>query len=137
MLYLILTTLESVYLLFMYIFYKTNYTFAEAKYDKQTQSLGPLFVHDTGSYENKVCMFGKIMAVIAVCLAYLRLFYLKSQNNKSIIITSVLFNSTCVFLAYMMNFTAFIYLLPLVLSESYFLFIISNASEKKMTGLIN
>lgn len=127
----ILTILESAYLFFMYFLYKTTYTFGKAKYDKETQSLGSLFVHDTNTYENKVCTFGKIMAVIAIGLAALRLYYVKTTSTTTIIASTAVFGLICIFLAINMNFTAFVYISPLIFTESLLLYLISNLKEER------
>ena len=137
-----ITLVESLYLLFMYFIYKTKYTYGQAPYDKETQRLGPMFVHDTGQYENKVCLFGKIMSLIAVMLAAARLYFIvyrdssssssSSSNNTHILfITTLLFDTICIFLAYIMNFTAFIYLIPLLVPESYFLYLLSRTAKSE------
>jgi hypothetical protein len=118
----ILTILESAYLFFVYFLYKTTYTFGTARFDKETQALGSLFVHDTKTYENKVCMFGKIMALIAILLGIARLYYLKHISSNILISLSLIFCVTCLVLAYNMNFTAFVYLIPLIFSEAYFMY---------------
>ena len=85
----ILTILESAYLFFVYFLYKTTYTFGTARFDKETQALGSLFVHDTKTYENKVCAFGKIMALIAIILGVARLYFLKTKTDFTIIYTQI------------------------------------------------
>jgi hypothetical protein len=122
----IITILESAYLFFMYFLYKTTYTFDKARFDKQTQALGPLFVHDTHTYENKVCLFGKIMALIAIGLAAARLYYVKNLSLNAIIAGTSIFSLTCLFLAFHMNYTSFVYLIPLMISEPIVLYLISN-----------
>jgi hypothetical protein len=126
----IITIFESAYLFFVYFLYKTSYTFDTARFDKQTQALGPLFVHDTNNYENKVCVFGKIMALIAIVLALVRLHYLQSIPLNTINIATLSFCLICLFLAFNMNFTAFVYLIPLIISEPIVLYLISNLKTK-------
>ena len=126
----ILTILESAYLFFMYFIYKTTYTFGQARFDKETQALGPLFVHDTRTYENKVCTFGKIMALIAIVLASLRLYFINSVSQNTIIISTLGFCLPCLFLAFNMNLTSFVYLIPLIISEPAALYLISNLKAR-------
>jgi len=121
LLLLISTIISSVYLLFMYCIFKTEYSFSGATYDKAVQSLGAAFVHDTGVYENKVCMFGRIMAVVAVIWWLLRYFIIinyPAYKSAALWIT-VGFDITGLALAYIMNLNAFVYLLPLVFMELY------------------
>lgn len=110
----IITVIGSVYLLYMFMLFKTNYSFGTAAFDKATQALGPVFVHDTGEYENKVCLFGKIMACLAVIIWAVR-----GIMGRRAVIPAVIFDVVSLFLAYMMNLNAFVYVLPLVFSEFY------------------
>lgn len=117
----VITFLESVYLLYMYFFFKTSYTFTGAKFEKATESLGQMFIHDTGAFENKVCLFGKYMAILAVILASVRAYMLTfypGQKTRILYFTSG-FNMICLSLAYMMNLNAFVYLLPILFLEIY------------------
>ena len=120
---IITTFLESVYLLYMYFLFKTKYTFTGASFEKETESLGQMFVHNTGEYENKVCTFGKIMAILAVILATFRAqaLFTSPTYKKSIIVATIVFDALCVYLAYMMNLNAFVYIVPLIFAEIYLL----------------
>ena len=115
------TIIESIYLLYMYFIFKTTYNFSFAPFDKETQSLGTFFIHSTSSsYENKICIFGKFMAVVAVILAFIRLSMIKDNDNKQIITNvTITFDVVCVILAAMMNLNALIYILPLIVGEIY------------------
>lgn len=110
----IITAIESMYLLYMFVVFKTTYSFGTAVFDKTTQALGPLFVHDTGEYENKVCLFGKAMACVAVIVWSVR-----GIMGRRAVIPAVIFDVVSLFLAYMMNLNAFVYVVPLVFSELY------------------
>jgi len=131
---LITTLVASLYLLFMYCMFKTEYSFSGATYDKAVQSWGAAFVHDTGVYENKVCMFGKLMAVIAVIWWVLRYFIMMNYPAyKSVVLwITVVFDMCGLALAYMMNLNAFVYILPLVFVELY---VISKINRIDLTGV--
>lgn len=118
---IIVTIIESVYLIYMYFICKTQYSVGKARYENETQSLGSMFVHDTGRYENKVCVFGKIMAIIAVILASIRIYILTRfpEYKKNLLISTIVFDTLCLVLAYNMNLNAFVYLLPILLGEIY------------------
>jgi hypothetical protein len=45
----------------MFFLFKTKRCFGPSLLDLQSHS--SFFVHDTGVFENKVCLFGKIMAL--------------------------------------------------------------------------
>jgi len=112
----IITFVESVYLFYMYFLFKTNISFSSAIFDKHIQNSGSFFIHDTNTYENKICGFGKIMAIVAIILAFLRINYIKSD---SIIYKTIIFDVICLSLAYLMNLNAFVYVIPIILSEIY------------------
>ena len=120
---LIITIVESVYLLFMYCIFKTSYSFSGAHYEKAVQSLGSAFIHDTGVYENKVCMFGRVMACIAVFLGALRLYFLMTcpACKLGLFVGTIVFDIICICLAYMMNLNAFVYLIPVIIGELFIL----------------
>ena len=123
----LLTCLESIYLYYMFFIYKTKYSFNFALYDKEVQSMGKLFVHNDRQFSNKICIFGKYMAGIAIILAWVRVYTLNTTNSNKIIFTYTLgFDIFCIILALLMNLNAFIYIIPLILTEYY---ILSNNQE--------
>jgi len=128
MLPILITFLESAYLVYMFFLFKTKYAFNGAIFDQNVQSWGTAFVHNTGRYENKVCLFGKYMAILAILLGIVRLYFFYSckQCIRSIIISTILFDCVCCILAYIMNLNAFVYILPLILGELGFLYILTN-----------
>jgi hypothetical protein len=125
----IVTAIEAVYLIYMYFFFQTTYSIRGAPLEKQTQALGTYFIHDTGRYQNKVCMFGKVMAIIAVLLATIRMNLLVGSGGsdrkgnpglkKTIVGLTIAFDIICLGLAYAMNLNALVYLLPLIPLEVY------------------
>jgi len=110
---IILTIIEALYLLYMFFFFKTDYSIRIAPYDKGVQNLGSFFIHDTGHFENKICPFGRVMAVVAVGLGGWRA--LRGRGRKA----TIVFDGLCLAMAAVMNMNAFIYLLPLVVGEIY------------------
>ena len=110
-----ITLLESIYLFYMFFLFKTNYSFNYAIFDKDIQSVNPFFVHNTNKYENKICNFGKVMAIIAIILAWYRVYNI----NNNIININIGFDIVCVILAGLMNMNALLYILPLVITEIY------------------
>ena len=97
----------------MYFIFETNYSFNSAIFNDNIQKMGSFFIHDTFNYENKICGFGKIMAVIAIILALFRL------NNKGYLYVNIIFDLICLSLAFIMNLNAFIYIIPILLCEIY------------------
>ena len=108
----------------MYYFFKTSYSFSGASFEKTTESLGQMFVHNTGHYENKICVFGKIMACIAIILASIRAYLLIKHPSyrRSVIYTTIAFDLLCISLAFAMNLNALFYILPIVGLEIYLLY---------------
>jgi hypothetical protein len=120
-----ITLIESIYLIYMFFYFKTSYSFNLAIFDKETQNMGSYFVHDTGYNENKICKFGKNMAIFAIILAWLRVYYW--NTNKDVIITNTIrFDALGVILALLMNMNAVVYILPLIISEYYLIQYISH-----------
>jgi hypothetical protein len=100
----------------MYFIFKTSYNFSSAIFDKNTQDMGYFFVHNTSNYENKICGFGKLMAIIAIILAFIRL-----QSNSVFIYENIIFDLLCSILAISMNLNAFIYIIPIICCEFFIL----------------
>ena len=116
---LALTLFEIIYLFYMYFIFKTNYSFSSAIFDKQVQSLGSFFMHDTGRTENKICLFGKFMAIIAIILAIIRLYFINNYPDYRILYKTLIFDISCLILASIMNLNALIYVIPIILIELY------------------
>jgi hypothetical protein len=116
----LVTILQSLYLLYMYFFFKTTYTFSGAHYERAVQRMGSMFVHDTGVYQNKVCQFGKIMACIVIFIWQIRA-NVPSDYKKSMVYFTLGFDLLCLVLAYIMNLNALVYILPLIVGEIYIL----------------
>lgn len=124
---LFFTVLESIYLFYMYFLFQTKYSFSSALFDANVQSLGSMFVHNTGVTENKVCMFGKFVALLAIGLAFLRVYALQNGYSKrSLLILSLVFDIVCLVLAALLNCNAFLYVLPLIFVELYILGALKN-----------
>lgn len=108
----ILSILEGVYLMYMYIFFKTTYSIHHPFEYMVVKT--DLWKHpiNTGSYENKICNFGKYMSVIGAILFIYRGFGnpVSSKVSKVIIITWLM-------VSFMSNINAFIYVLPIVAME--------------------
>jgi hypothetical protein len=109
-----ITLCESIYLFYMFFLYKTKYSFNYAIFDRQVQSMGDFFIHNNG---NKICMFGKCMAILAIILAWIRVYYI----NKNFYKYTIIFDLICITLAFLMNMNSFIYIIPLIFTELYIL----------------
>ena len=122
---IIITLFQTIYLFYMYFIFKTNYSFSSAFFEKQVQSMGNFFIHNTNIYENKICGFGRLMAIIAIILAFIRLYVIYNDNEYSkifIINKTLIFDIICIILASIMNFNALIYIIPVIIGEIYILY---------------
>ena len=120
----VLTLIESIYLLYMFFIFKTKYNISTAFFDKEIQSINPIFIHNSNKYENKICLFGKFMAVIAIVLVYLRLNIYNTSNvsNDLLVYTTVIFDCICIILASIMNTNALVYITPLIICEIFIVY---------------
>jgi hypothetical protein len=99
----------------MFFLFKTSFSFKSALFNNEIQNINSFFVHDTNKYENKICNFGKVMAIVAICLAVFRLQNI--ENKSTVLYGTIFFDLTGIFLSYIMNTNALVYILPLILCE--------------------
>jgi len=116
MLLLTITLFEIIYLFYMYFIFKTSYSFNLAIFNDQVNNLGSFFIHDTNIYQNKICLFGKYMAILAIILAIIRLNYKSIRQTSTF---NLIFDILCLVLATLMNLNALVYIIPLILCEIY------------------
>ena len=117
---LLITLFEIIYLFYMYFIFKTSYSFNLAIFNDQVNNLGSFFIHDTNIYQNKICIFGKYMAILAIILASIRLYF----NSKITFKFNLIFDLLCLILATLMNLNALVYIIPIIFSEIYIMFFI-------------
>jgi hypothetical protein len=111
-----ITFIETTYLFYMFFIFKTNYSINSAIFNDEIQNVNSFFVHDTNKKENKICDFGRVLAIIAIILAWIRVY---TKNNEKIITYTISFDVLCILLAFLMNLNAVVYILPLIISEIY------------------
>ena len=119
---LAITLFEIIYLFYMFFIFETSYSFNGAVLDKLVNDYsGPFFKHDTysGAYENKICDFGRSVAIIGIILALIRLKY----NSKDTFRFNLIFVLLCLFLATLMNLNAVVYMIPIIILEIYIMFL--------------
>jgi hypothetical protein len=93
--------------------------------DKQVQTLGSFFMHNTNRYENKICSFGKLMSIIAIMLAFIRLYLISNDSYRSTLFyKTLIFDIVCLNLALIMNLNAAIYIIPIIICEVYFIYLL-------------
>ena len=122
----IISIIESIYLFYMFFIFKTQYSFSSALFDEGVNKMGAFFVHNAGP---KICMFGKIMAIVAISLAFVRVLVARCcPDYKNILIWgTIAFDITCIILALLMNMNAFMYIGPLIISEIYLVTLLKNS----------
>jgi len=105
---MIVSILESVYLIFMFIFFKTTVDFNVLR-----SPSGKWFKHLIGDeYGNRICPFGKV-AIFALIFVLLIRHYIKIPQyfiNLALIVAFVLS---------LMNINAVVYLIPIFLIEYF------------------
>lgn len=112
-----ISLIESFYLFYMFNYFKTkisfNHPFEYLIVNKYNFLKHPI---RTTLYENKICILGNIVGKIAF-IWFLGRYLIKSKNRKYInkLIFSLLFIVTL-----LLNFNAFIYILPIIFLEYRF-----------------
>ena len=119
----LITTVEIIYLIYMFNFFKTTYSINHPLEFMFTNNLSNYFKHpiSSGNYENKICEFGKLGSVIISFYLIIRLFlnfYNKKLYNKLMKYNKYLF--LVIFIICFMNLSAVIYFLPIFIYEFLF-----------------
>jgi hypothetical protein len=107
---MILSILESIYLIFMFIFFKTTVDFNVLR-----SPSGKWFKHLIGDeYGNRICPFGKIAIFALIFVLLIRRCMKISQYfiNLALAIAFVLS---------LMNMNAFVYLIPIFVVEYFYI----------------
>ena len=83
---ILITSLESIYLYYMFILFKTTISINHPLEKNILNNLGEYFKHPISSsnYENKICNFGKSGIKILIIYLFTRLFIIKNkllENN--------------------------------------------------------
>ena len=116
---LLTSIIESIYIIYILCFFKTKINFAHPI----TYFNNSFFYHPIGKINNErnlICPFGHLMAYIVVIFILTRCFFTLTMKQNyfkkyhyNILIIGILLS--------IMNFNAFIYLLPVFLFEYYYL----------------
>ena len=109
-----ISLLESIYIIFMYNFFKTEKSFHHILEIIINTKKG-IFYHpiNTGLYENKICDFGKLSSFL-ISIWFLTRHFITESNELNKIFFKILF-----IISLLMNFNAFIYLIPIFITEFY------------------
>ena len=117
-----LAILESIYIIYMWNFFKTSYSFHNfwelslMSWDKMPS----FFHHQPNTYINKVCPLGNLFAyLLAVWVIMYNIILTSRLKKKHPIISqlnTIIFGTTAL-IAFIMNLNAFIYLIPVFIYE--------------------
>lgn len=120
---LLVSIIESIYLIYMFNFFKTTIEFHHP-FEIFLTSFSDYLKHPirTGLYQNKICRFGNdISYVFAIYIISRFILYKTNFIKKN---TLCMINKTLIYigfcLSFLMNMNAVIYLIPLLLLEYYY-----------------
>ena len=101
--------LEMGYIIYMFFLFKTKWSI---HHPFEFHNVFSFLKHPvyTGIVENKICDFGRLMAIIFSILILLRQQYTNKRLNKTIV-------NLTIFFSILMNLNAFIYLIPIFIYE--------------------
>ena len=107
-----ISLLESIYIIFMYNFFKTEKSFHHI-FEIIINTKNGIFYHpiNTGLYENKICDFGKFSSFI-IAFWFLIRHFIKNSNYLNRIFMKIIF-----MVSFIMNLNSFIYLIPIFIIE--------------------
>ena len=120
---LLITTIECIYLYYMFHIFKTKYSFNHPLEYLVNDNLGNYYEHSIGIVDNdksKICKFGRDGALIIIIYLISRYFILKLNllsRNILIIINKIIL--LIIFLLSWMNLNAVIYFLPFIIFDSF------------------
>lgn len=107
----IITIVEWIYLIYMFFFFKTTYHIQWAYADTMTRQHTWL-VHDTGYYESKICPLGKLLVIVFIIFSLYRL-----RKSHGLLYETIVFDCIAIVLAFLLNWNALVYLLPVLVLE--------------------
>lgn len=105
--------IEAFYILYMFFFFKTNYSFRSPL---EYTHVSDYMHHPTtsGTYDNKICKFGKDVSIILALWIIFGQYYLTSISK--ILPNYIIFLIILIFSIFM-NMNAFVYILPVFVYE--------------------
>ena len=119
---IIITIIESIYLIYMYNFFKTKYSFhhpLEYLIEKGNISFikHPI---NTGNYESKICPLGKLVSFGLTFWIWYRFFLVNFLSKKLLISINYIIFITVLIFSLLMNINSFIYYIPIYIYELFF-----------------
>ena len=114
---IIISLIEGLYILFMFNYFKTNYDINnpfEYIFTGNTYFLKhPI---STGNYENKICPLGNLVGFLLLFWFIIRNYF----NSHLITKLNNLILGITLIIAFILNWNAFLYFLPLFLFDIYY-----------------
>ena len=110
-----LSILEGLYIMYMFIFFKTKYSLEINRDVVKRLGLSRMFIHPTKISEipkSQICLFGKYGSVLIFFYLILREFVSLPKNTNLFVF--FIFMLLC-----MMNYNAVLYMLPVIFVELY------------------
>ena len=117
-----ITFIEIGYIIFMWNYFKTNYSFHnlwEAPLMKHTE-MPNFFKHtiNTNHYESKICPLGNVAAFgLAIWVFFRDIYFTKTSLRKEISKINIYIFTIVFILSFVMNLNAFIYFIPIFIYE--------------------
>ena len=110
-----LSILEGLYIMYMFIFFKTKYSLEINRDVVNKLGLSKMFIHPTKKSEiakSQICLFGKYGSVLIFLYLILREFVSLPKYTNAIVFFIIM-------LLCMMNYNAVLYMLPVIVTEFY------------------
>jgi len=125
-LFIMITIIECFYIYYMYNSFKTKISFHHPlEILIQTNSINNYIKHpiNNGIYESKICKLGNHVSLVIIVYLLLRLYIIitstENSRNNVIKFNYFLFSGILI-ISFLMNFNAFLYLVPIYVYELYF-----------------
>jgi hypothetical protein len=125
-LFIMITIIECFYIYYMYNSFKTKISFHHPlEILIQTNSINNYIKHpiNNGIYESKICKLGNHVSLVIIVYLLLRLYIIitSTENSRNNVINFNYFLfSGILIISFLMNFNAFLYLVPIYVYELYF-----------------
>ena len=116
-----LSFIEIIYILWMYNFFKTRYSFSNRtnRYLMNEQTIA-FFRHNRTSEEPelKICPFGQFFSVLFCLYIFARIYIIRKRGySRYFQLINEIIMGNVAFFSYLMNLNAFVYLIPVFLYE--------------------
>jgi len=118
---ILITTFESLYMYYMYNIFKTKYSIhhplewiiGNSKYNVIKHPI------DTGLYESKICVLGKLVSILLILWIWFRFLLRKFVKNNFVQKINLFIFIIVALCSLLMNINAFIYYIPIYVYEIF------------------